>query len=154
MNISLKTNMTQKLITVSKSESVEQALMIMKNHHFRHLPVIDEANKIVGIVSDRDLYYSLNSSDIEIGAIMKSNLYIFNVQTAMKTVVGAMIKQKISAFLVEEDKEIIGIITSEDLLQLLAHLLNDHELESSLLADFLQTAKMVADSVRNPNIIT
>jgi CBS domain-containing protein len=46
--------MTRNPITVGPEASVEEALEIMLNGHFRHLPVM-EGERLVGVVSIRDL---------------------------------------------------------------------------------------------------
>ena len=46
--------MTRDPITVGPEASVEQALELMLNGHFRHLPVM-EGESVVGVVSIRDL---------------------------------------------------------------------------------------------------
>ena len=47
--------MTTDVITVQPDTSVMKASQMMKENSIRHLPVVDEKRKVVGIVSDRDL---------------------------------------------------------------------------------------------------
>lgn len=154
MNINLNNNMSKKLVTVQESMMVEEALMVMKNHHFRHLPVVNNKSDIVGIVSDRDLYKALNTEEVELGRIMSKSIYKVDVKTNMKEIVENMIKLKISAFLVTQNDEVAGIITSEDMLQLLSQLLKDEKAGLSLLDEFLQAADEATGVVKNPNLIT
>ena len=46
--------MTRDPVTVGPEESVERALEIMLDGHFRHLPVVED-ERLVGVVSIRDL---------------------------------------------------------------------------------------------------
>ena len=46
--------MTQKLITATPAMNVKQAFLLMRTHRVRHIPVV-EGEKLVGIISDRDL---------------------------------------------------------------------------------------------------
>lgn len=154
MSINLSNNMSKKLVTVSEKMMVEEALMVMKNHHFRHLPVVNDKNDIVGIVSDRDLYKALNTEEVELGGIMSKPIYKVDVKTNMKEIVDNMIKMKISAFLVTRDGEATGIITSEDMMQLLSQLLEGEKAGLSLLDEFLQAADEATGVVKNPNLIT
>lgn len=50
--------MTPSPDTVKSSDSVVHALEMMNSHRYRHLPVVDR-DKLVGIVSIRDLYRSV-----------------------------------------------------------------------------------------------
>lgn len=154
MIISLRKNMSKKLITVSKNTLVEEALMIMKNHHFRHLPVVNSEDLIVGLISELDLYKNLSPDEVTISQIMTKIVYTFDVKSSMKLVAEEMIKQKFSAFLITQEKEVVGIITSEDMLQLLSQLLEDKNSANSLIEDFLKTANHISLAVRNPNLLT
>jgi CBS domain-containing protein len=56
---SLKTRvseiMTRNVVTVTRADSAERCIDLMKEHHFRHLPVVEDG-KAVGILSLRDLF--------------------------------------------------------------------------------------------------
>jgi CBS domain-containing protein len=47
--------MTAKVFTVTKFTTVADCLTIMTQHHLRHLPVVDEAERLIGMVSIGDL---------------------------------------------------------------------------------------------------
>jgi len=47
--------MTRKVITVAPEQSVFEAQELMAHHSIRHLPVIDANQKLIGIVTDRDI---------------------------------------------------------------------------------------------------
>jgi len=50
--------MTEKMITVKTSTSVDQCMALMKEYGIRHLPVVDD-DKLVGLVSMRDVVSAL-----------------------------------------------------------------------------------------------
>ncbi len=54
-NTLLKDVMTKDPFTVKEETPVKQALEIMLNFGFRHLPIVDEKGTLIGIVSIRDL---------------------------------------------------------------------------------------------------
>lgn len=47
--------MTRELVTVDRQETVDTCINLMREHHIRHLPVVEEG-KAVGILSLRDLF--------------------------------------------------------------------------------------------------
>ena len=47
--------MTRYPVTVRPQESIQSALEKMNKGHFRHVPVVDNDNRLVGMFSDRDL---------------------------------------------------------------------------------------------------
>jgi CBS domain-containing protein len=52
----LKDVMTQPVLTVTDTLPVEKALLRMLEHHFRHLPLVDEKGAPVGILSIRRIF--------------------------------------------------------------------------------------------------
>ena|SRR4051794_12322717 len=46
--------MTPRPVTVTPDATFGRAMLLMHEHHFRHLPVVDHGNKAIGIVSARD----------------------------------------------------------------------------------------------------
>lgn len=69
--------MTRKLVTISPTEGVIDALDLMKGHAIRHLPVMD-GDAMVGIVSSRDVMNALHRSTAEENQHLKT--YIFAVR--------------------------------------------------------------------------
>jgi CBS domain-containing protein len=58
--------MTEEPLTVSPDETVENCMVLMRRHGFRHLPVCDD-KKLVGIISLRDLLlHDLTEKDHEV----------------------------------------------------------------------------------------
>ena len=54
-SVSLRDVMTSDVVTVDADKTVREAAQIMFDKWFRHLPVVDAAGNVVGIVSLRDL---------------------------------------------------------------------------------------------------
>ena len=51
---SVRSMMTEKMITVTPETTVDQCMGLMKQYHIRHLPVV-ENDKMVGMISMRDV---------------------------------------------------------------------------------------------------
>lgn len=47
--------MTTDIVVANPDESVGNAILLMRTHHIRHLPVRDEGGKTLGVLSIRDL---------------------------------------------------------------------------------------------------
>ena len=124
--------MTEKIITIKASDSLINASKILSSHGFRHLLVTDDRNKIVGILSDRDIdkammVKKLNSfrqemsldPNILVEDFMSWPVMTVNVDTPIRKVAEQMLEQKISALLVEDTYgQPKGIITTDDLLKI------------------------------------
>lgn len=51
MNIARKKN----IFTVAPKDSIEKVLSILSKHHFKKIPVVDNNNKVVGVISRGDV---------------------------------------------------------------------------------------------------
>lgn len=57
---SVAQRMTRRPTTIKRTDAIDEALKRMKTGHFRHLPVVDEERRLIGILSDRDLRLALS----------------------------------------------------------------------------------------------
>lgn len=148
-------HMKTEIISISAETSIEKALMIMKNHNFRHLPVTEIASKkIIGIVSDRDLYKALSSEEIQVGQILSHPLLMCEVTAPVSEIIEIMIKNKISAVLLKKNSEVKGIITTEDLLVILSQALSEETKMKSFMDSYLEYTNQMTGVSFNPNLIT
>jgi CBS domain-containing protein len=53
--------MTDKVITIDPGAGVDDCMRLMSTHHIRHLPVIDETGRAVGVISILDVLKSILS---------------------------------------------------------------------------------------------
>ena len=53
--------MTANPFIIRVDKPLRQALEMMQEHQFKHLPVISHGGHLVGVVSDRDCRHALNS---------------------------------------------------------------------------------------------
>ena len=51
----VKTVMTEDIITISPEVEVEEAAKILVRKKIKRLPVVDENNKLIGVVSRKDI---------------------------------------------------------------------------------------------------
>lgn len=137
MKAALRNNMTHNLVTINKHATAEEAYKLMITSWIRHLPVVDDSGEyIVGMLSDRDLLRSPHPKT-PIYELMSSPVKTFDVETPVKTVVQAMIDGKLSAFIITGKEEIVGIVTSEDMLILLSKALEEEHSPKWILSEFL-----------------
>lgn len=127
MKMALKDHMTRKIVTVGTNTTAAEAYRLMSNFWIRHLPVVDaEEEFIVGMLSERDLLRT-PSPETPVMKLMSSPIKTFSIETPVRDVVDAMIEEKVSAYLITKEDEVVGIITSEDMLVLLDQLLKGDE---------------------------
>lgn len=54
--IKLKDIMTKKVVTISPGETVERAAVLLLENNIGGMPVVDDSRKVVGIVTDSDIF--------------------------------------------------------------------------------------------------
>lgn len=120
--------MTDQLITVPMGTSLFEAHELMKEKRIRHLPVVNEQDEIVGIISQRDLQYVPDSKNLLVEMLMSSPVHFVSEKTPLRKTIFEMLQKKISCLLVADaDENITGIVTTDDLLWHLAHILADEK---------------------------
>jgi acetoin utilization protein AcuB len=53
--VTVEKAMTRHPISIAPDAPVETAMAVMRERRFRHLPVVDNAGRLVGVISDRDV---------------------------------------------------------------------------------------------------
>ena len=126
MKYLVQTIMSTSLAAVDEDQSIETAEKLMKIRRVRHLPVINNKNELVGVISYHDIDAASDKS-APVRFYMVRNVQILDRGTNVKKAIDVMLKNKISSVLIADSEQVIGIVTTTDLLQLLRDLLDDSE---------------------------
>lgn len=110
--------MSTSLISMRETDRVSVALREMTLAAVRHMPVVDGASRIVGLVSSTDLVAAVGrKEDPELGAIMTREVRTVRSDTPAEHAVALMIDHKFNALpVVGERGELIGLLTATDFL--------------------------------------
>lgn len=109
--------MARELITIPKDSSIKEAMMTMKKHGIRHLPVI-ENNRLVGMVTESDIravHLASMIEEISIADIMLTNPLTISPETPLEDAARLLIENRISGFPVIENDRLLGMITTTDI---------------------------------------
>ena len=92
------------------------ALNMMSEYHIGGIPVVDDENKLVGIVTNRDLRFEQNP-DRKIDEVMTSeNLVTTHQQTDLSAAAKILQENKIEKLpVVDKDGRLVGLITYKDI---------------------------------------
>ena len=114
--------MTRLVVTAEPTTSVRSALHLLRDGHFRHMPVVT-GGRLVGVVSDRDLR---EESGELLADVMHTHVITVTADTPVEVAATVMAENKIGALPVLETttKELVGIISQTDLFVVLARLLH------------------------------
>ena len=88
----------------------------MSEYHIGGIPVVDDENKLVGIVTNRDLRFEQNP-DRKIDEVMTSeNLVTTHQQTDLSAAAKILQENKIEKLpVVDKDGRLVGLITYKDI---------------------------------------
>lgn len=103
-------------VTIRRGSTVAEALAMMAEYHIGGIPVVDEENHLVGIVTNRDLRFE-RRLDHQIDDVMTSeNLVTTHQQTDLSDAAQILQENKIEKLpVVDSENKLIGLITYKDI---------------------------------------
>ncbi len=103
-------------VTIRRGSTVGQALEIMSEYHIGGIPVVDDENHLVGIVTNRDLRFE-RRLDRPVDEVMsKENLVTTHQQTDLAAAAQILQENKIEKLpVVDKDNHLVGLITYKDI---------------------------------------
>jgi acetoin utilization protein AcuB len=141
----VRKKMKKDLVTVTKDERMTVAKKIMKEKSIRHLPVVD-GKKLVGLLTNmdvrkaeaspatsleiRELHYLLDK--LTVGEIMTRNVITISPDVSIEEAAILLHDNKIGCLPVVEDGNLAGIITENDIMEILIDVMGMKEKGSRL----------------------
>jgi CBS domain-containing protein len=127
--------MTTEVTTLGRNDSLQLAKDIMTLGRVRHFPVIDDG-KLVGVVSQRDLYKASLGSVLKYGEkaqraflegvavkeVMSDPPITIAPHATVQEAARLMMEKKIGCLPVLEGPTLVGIVTETDMLKLVAEM--------------------------------
>ena len=103
-------------VTIRRGSTVGEALDIMAEYHIGGIPVVDDEQHLVGIVTNRDLRFERNLSR-KIDEVMTSeNLVTTHIKTDLSAAAQILQENKIEKLpVVDSDNHLVGLITYKDI---------------------------------------
>jgi acetoin utilization protein AcuB len=132
----VKDSMSRQVVALPPQATAGEALALCRERRIRHMPVLEDG-RLVGIVSDRDLRSATpalgDPARAEaLGGILISEVMASEVTTALpddpiEEAANAMREKRIGCLPVVEDDNLVGIISSSDVMEALVYLMGAHE---------------------------
>jgi CBS domain-containing protein len=142
----VKEIMTSEVVTVSTTDSVEQCAKLLQEHDISGLPVLDEAGKVAGMITEGDLirrasrvkapgYLEIlggliylgspkkfvdelqRAMSLEAGQLMSKNLVSIKPDDTVEKAATLMVEKKISRLpVIDENGKLLGIVSRRDIM--------------------------------------
>lgn len=118
MNIKIADLMVQNVVTTQPHKTIGHVKEMMRNNSISCVPVVNTENEPIGIVTTND--FKLNLSDTSpVSQLLSGHVYSVPAYNDVSVAAKVMRKHKFHHLVVTHEKEIVGIISSFDLLKLL-----------------------------------
>jgi CBS domain-containing protein len=113
--------MTSDLVTASANDLALLTLQFMKWNNIHHLPVVDNTETLVGLITWRHLtqyWDQVNDSGnlLCVREIMAKNVITVETSTPIKQAIDVMKKHNIGCLPILQDSQLVGIVTVKDLI--------------------------------------
>ena len=128
------------VLTISANVTVEEAIRRLVENHISGMPVVDEEEQLVGIISEFQLLETLYFPEIRemlVRDVMTKNVLTVTPNTVLSDATSLMMAHRIRRLPVVDNGKVVGVVSRRDLLQ--------YALEAGdKLSDFLDEIKACA----------
>jgi CBS domain-containing protein len=131
----VRDHMTAKVFTIRMDKKLLAVDEIMGWAHIRHVPVVDEKGKLVGLLSQRDVLRATLSDlastpvdrrnqmgHVSLADVMRREVLTIGPDESVQSAARLMRKNKYGCLPVVQDSRLVGIITEHDLLAVVERL--------------------------------
>lgn len=114
--------MVRKLVTVNEDASLGMARSCMRVAGIRHLPVL-RRGKLAGLISERDVLGAAANHGVKkawtmtAGQVMSTRLFTTTPKDTLASAARLLVEWKVGCLPVLSDGELVGIVTTTDLLR-------------------------------------
>jgi CBS domain-containing protein len=121
VGISVRNLMSSPVIKIQQTETLESVAKIMSENNFGSVIIADQTDKLVGIITERDIVTRLTArnrlpSEVQVEEIMSSPVITIDSGKDITEAARSMRSHNIRRLVVLESEKIVGIITSRDIL--------------------------------------
>ncbi len=131
--------MTTEVFVLQATQTLAIVRSLMKNKHVRHVPIVDDQDRFVGLLTHRDLLSHTISllaeideeeqedldRSIHIVTVMKCDVLTASPEMGLEEAIAILLEHKYGCLPVVEDGKLVGIVTEADFLKLTLSLLRN-----------------------------
>ena len=149
----IKAIMTTKVISIKTTGGIDEAIELMKEHNVGGLPVIDEEEKIWGIVTERDIAFLFAGtiSGAKVSSIMSTNVITTKPKASIFQAEKTMVERGFRRLPLVSEGKLTGIVTVMDILRFFGTSQVFQHLKSGTIMQVLQTP---VDEIAKKKLIT
>ncbi|MFL6467966.1 MAG: CBS domain-containing protein [Pyrinomonadaceae bacterium] len=113
--------MSRDVVRVHPRDSLRHAARLMAGYNCGALPVVDSQNRLIGMITDRDITVRgvaehRDAGQVSVGAAMTDETFACHVNDTMRNCMAAMAKHQVRRMPIVDDHErVVGIISQADI---------------------------------------
>ena len=137
--ITVKELMRSQLYTLKPTNTVHQARDLMLDKQIRHIPIVDNSGKFIGLLTKRDILAASISSladidnierdeledGIPIAEIMITDVVVAQEDASLLDAAQHLLDQKHGCLPIFRGDKLVGILTESDFVRLAVHLMKN-----------------------------
>lgn len=141
--LKVKDIMTTEVFVLHSTQTLELVRSLMRIKHVRHVPIVDQDNVFVGLVTHRDLLAQTISHLAEIDEeeqeyldrhihimnIMKTDVLTVDPELDICSAISLLLDHRYGCLPVVSDSKLVGIATEADFLKLTLELMKKYDKE-------------------------
>ena len=151
--ITIEEFMTSEPYTLSENDSLIDARKVMTEKHIRHIPVTDGENRLLGLVTQRDVLAATDpgtilggektsdcgAADIKLSEIMNRDVSVIHRTDSLRQAALYIQSHKYGCLPVLSADRLVGIITDSDFIDVAINLLEQAEITEEEAIEEIET---------------
>ncbi len=133
MKVKVSSYMSTQVLSIPPTMGIREVFFLMKENSIRHLPIVDENNTLIGIISDRELrrpnwvdeahdiahvYYLDNT--MLVSDVMITNVHVVHTYDTLNKAVSLLLANHIGAVpVLDKTENLVGMLSAIDRLRAL-----------------------------------
>lgn len=112
--------MSRPVVAIGPRATVREAVQILIDHGFAGLPVVDDDNRVLGIITEADALGSglaTGGADLSVDAMMTVPVEVAGLDTDAGELVRRMLELRLRTIPIVDDGVLVGIVSRRDLLR-------------------------------------
>ncbi|MBL7917892.1 MAG: IMP dehydrogenase, partial [Bacteroidia bacterium] len=107
-------------VTLNENATIEDALNLMSEHKIGGIPVVDKSNKLIGIITNRDLRFEKNmKKPVKQIMTLRKNIVVAKQGITLKQAEEILQDNKIEKLpIVDKNDKLVGLITYKDIIKI------------------------------------
>jgi CBS domain-containing protein len=112
--------MTRKVYTISPEATMQEVAQLLGGKRISGVPVIDNAGKIIGIVTEADIIAKVDRTGLRVADIISPEIIVVGEETPVGEIAMLLTERKIKRVPVMQNGKLVDIVCRADIVQAVA----------------------------------